>query len=133
MDRAQEMERLRYEIDALEDQAKTRKERYRELSERIIPDLMETVGMVDKDGKGSMSMQSGSKIYLKSDAYVNCRAEDKPALLRWLRSHKLKDMIRQDVNAQTLKAFCKEQFEDDEPLPPMITMHFVTNAQLRRK
>jgi hypothetical protein len=133
MEAGEEMLHLKAEIEDLDSQVKHRKERYRDLAENIVPELMEKAGMVNADGRGTFTLSSGGRISLRTDVYVNVLKEHKPALFAWLRRHKLKDMIREDVHAQTLKSFVKERIEDDEPLPPMLSTHFITSAVLTRR
>jgi hypothetical protein len=52
---------------------------------------------------------------LTSDLYV--QVQDKEALFDWLENSGNGDMIQPTVNAQSLKAFCKEQMREGTQLP----------------
>lgn len=52
---------------------------------------------------------------LTSDLYV--QVQDKEALFDWLENSGNGDMIQPTVNAQSLKAFCKEQLREGTQLP----------------
>lgn len=52
---------------------------------------------------------------LTSDLYVS--VQDKEMLFTWLEEQGHIDMIVATVNAQTLKAFCKEQLRNDVEMP----------------
>jgi len=52
---------------------------------------------------------------LTSDLYV--QVQDKAALFDWLENSGNGDMIQPTVNAQSLKAFCKEQLREGTQLP----------------
>lgn len=131
-EKAEEMEEVKAQVDDLEEQLKKKKEKYRHLAEHEVPELMEKAGIVSNDGKGTFSLRSGARIHLKMDLHVGVRKEDKPGLFTWLRKAGLMDVIKEDVNAQTLKALCKERIEDGCDLPPMVTSHFATSAVLTR-
>jgi hypothetical protein len=130
---ANEMETLKAEYESLEEQAKVRKDRYREISENLLPEAMELAGLVGPDGHGKFTLASGSGVHLKTEVYVGVRKEDKPALFAWLRKHGMHDLIKEDVNTNTLKSTVKELIEYDEEIPPQVTTHFITSAVLTRR
>jgi hypothetical protein len=129
---AEEMEEAKAQVDELEVLIKERKERYKHLADDVVPDLMEKAGLVGRDGKGSFTLRSGASIYLKNEIFVNIKKEDKKGLFAWLRKKRLGSMIKEDIPAQTLKAFCRERLEEDEELPPQVMAHYATSAVLLR-
>lgn len=132
IERINEMEGLKDEIDALEDELKVRKERYRDLSEREVPELMETAGITDASGKGKISTGSGKLVYLKTNTFVNVRKDDKPKLFKWLRKEGLGSLIKEDVHHQTLSALVRERLDEDLKIPAFVTVTPQTVAVLHK-
>jgi hypothetical protein len=107
-DLIEEMKELGNEIDALDEQKKPLQKRYDELRLELIPS-----SMAEED---ITSMTGGfGRCTLTSDLYVS--APNKPALHEWLESSGNGDLIQPTVNAQTLKAFVKEQMKNENELP----------------
>jgi len=104
----EEMKELDSEITALEDTKKPLQKRYDELRLELIPSAMAEEDITSLTG-------GFGRCTLTSDLYVS--APDKAALHEWLESSGNGDLIQPTVNAQTLKAFCKEQLKNDAEFP----------------
>jgi hypothetical protein len=96
--------------DALEETRKRLTEKIKRLSEYTIPmrfeaDKQKTVTLTDV-GRVTVNYR------------VSASLTDKEAGFKWLRKAKQGDLIQETVNAQTLGAFCNEQFIQANKEPP---------------
>ncbi|QRE00555.1 hypothetical protein [Burkholderia phage BCSR129] len=84
---------------------------YDQLRKKEIPDLMqaEDVRTVTFDGIG--------RVQLAGDCYASIPADQKEAAFAWLREHNYGDLIQEQVNSSTLKAWAKEGLETGRELP----------------
>ena len=104
----EEMQSLGDRLDALDAEKKPLQAEYDRLRLEAIPSAMAEEDIT--------SMTGGfGRCTLTSDLYVS--APDKAALHEWLESSGNGDLIQPTVNAQTLKAFCKEQLKNDFDFP----------------
>ena len=107
-DLIEEMDRVRGQMDALDDVWKPLQKRYDELRLGEIPAEMAAEDVTSiKGGFGRCTLQS--------DLHVS--APNKQNLHQWLKDGGNGDLIVPTVNAQTLKAFCKEQMGKGVELP----------------
>lgn len=113
------------ELDALLKSVRTK---YDEIRQRRLPDLMQQLGMVSGDGKGSFTHASGAKVHLRLEVYAHYRKENEAEFFEWLRTNGHSGIIRETVNAQTLKAWAKDRVADGEPLPAQLTVTPMTVA-----
>jgi len=62
--------------------------------------------------------RAGQMFYLSTKIYASAVADRKPELFSWLKANGYGDMVQEQVNAQTLAAWVREQLgEDQEELP----------------
>ena len=62
--------------------------------------------------------RAGQMFYLSTKIYASAVADRKPELISWLKANGYGDMVQEQVNAQTLAAWVREQLgEDQEELP----------------
>jgi len=116
------------ELDAL---LKSVRAKYDEIRQRRLPDLMQQLGMVSPDGKGSFTHgSSGAKVHLRLEVYAHVRKEAEEEFFTWLKENGHGGLIRETVNAQTLKAWAKDRVRDGDPLPPQVTVSPMTVAIL---
>lgn len=127
-----ELESLRVRLDEIAAEKKLVQERFDDLRTRQLPELMRALGLATEDGRGSFTLASGARISLRTDMYASVVKAKEPELFAWLRSNQLADMIRETVNPQTLRAFCRERAEEGTPLPPGVTTYTETSATLTR-
>lgn len=107
-----QMKDLQEEIDAREEYTKTLRARYDQLRLFDIPNAM-----ADDNDLRSISGGFG-RVTLTADLHVS--SPDKIALHAWLNETGNGALIVPTVNAQTLKAFCKEQITAGVELPATI-------------
>lgn len=106
-----EMDRVRAQMDAIDEVWKPLQKRYDELRLGEIPAEMAAEDVTSiKGGFGRCTLQS--------DLHVS--APNKQALHKWLTDNGNGDLIIPTVNAQTLKAFCKEQLHAGAELPATV-------------
>jgi|SRR5579864_784839 len=126
-----EMLDLKQNADELDTLLKSVRAKYKEISERRLPELMQQLGMVAASGKASFTHASGASVYLRTDVYAHYRKEDEEAFFEWLRENGHGGLIRETVNAQTLKAWAKDRVHEGEPIPPQVTVSPLTVAILK--
>lgn len=73
----------------------------------------------------------GYAIIPKPRLYANCSEENKEELFDYLEKIKRTDLIKTDVNAQTLSAFVREQLELGTEIPKFINCYFKKSVQLK--
>jgi len=110
-DLVNEMDRIRAQMDRMDAIWKPLQKRYDELRLAEIP-----AEMAEEDVR---SITGGfGRCTLQSDLHVS--APDKLVLHEWLTETGNESLIIPTVNAQTLKAFCKEQMENGAELPETV-------------
>lgn len=107
-DLIEEMKALDERLDALETERKPLQAEYDRLRLEAIPSAMAEEDITSLKG-------SWGRCTLTSDLYVSC--PNKAGLHQWLIETDNKDLIVPTVNAQTLKAFIKEQLNNGVELP----------------
>ncbi len=117
-------------LEELETLVKDVRTKYDEIRQRRLPDLMQELGMVRPDGKGGFTHSSGAKIHLRLEVYAHYRKENEVDVFDWLKENGHGGLIRETLNAQTLKKWVKDRVQDGEPLPPQITVTPMTVAIL---
>jgi len=110
-DLIEEMDAVRRELDRLDEVWKPLSKKYDQLRLAEIPAEMAAEDVTSiKGGFGRCTLQS--------DLHVS--APNKQALHEWLTDTGNESLIIPTVNAQTLKAFCKEQMENGAELPETV-------------
>jgi len=112
-------------VDRLKEELKAAQGEYDKLRKETIPALMRNASMVSADGKGSFSLEDGTKIYLKNETYASCKAEDKPRLIQFLKEHGMGAMVKEDVHFQTLRGWVNECIEEGRTadVPAFVTQY----------
>ena len=105
-----EIKYLGVQIDELNEMKKALQERYDQLRLFDIPNTM-----AENNDIRSITGDFG-RCTLSSDLHVKVIG-GKVELHKWLEDSGNGDLIVPTVNAQTLKAFCKEQLQNGEQLP----------------
>lgn len=111
-DKIMEMRDLQTQIEDLDAQIKELRRDYDHMRLAEIPALM-----AESNDARSITGAFG-RCTLTSDMHV--QTLDKPALHEWLQQTGNEALIVPTVNAQTLKAFCKEQLVNGVELPENI-------------
>lgn len=103
-----QMKDLGEQLDALEEQRKPLQKEYDRLRLEAIPSAMAEEDITSLTG-------GFGRCTLTSDLYVS--SPNKQGLHEWLEQTGNEALIQPTVNAQSLKAFCKEQMRKGEELP----------------
>ena len=82
-----------------------------DLRKRAIPNKMEDMGIE------SAKITGVGRLSLRGEAYAGFVKETKEDAMTWLEDNGHGDLIKEDVNASTLKAFLKEQIRNGEVIP----------------
>lgn len=111
VDLGAELERLDEESTRIEEAHKAVKAKIEHLKVHRIPKAMEAAGLKN------FRLASGRGVTTESRMFVSSRAEQKPALLEWLRNSGNEGLIQEVVNPQTLKSFVKVCLDDGKEFP----------------
>lgn len=103
------MAELQSQAEELEDELKPIKKEIDKLRLELIPNAM------NDEGISSMTLPSIGRVTLTADLYASI--PDKDAGYEWLRENGYADLIVETVNANTLKAWAKEQMKNGVELP----------------
>lgn len=128
----QELVSLKDEIAEHEAALKLLKERYEALRKHDIPDEMQRLGLKTTDGKGSVLLADGTRLTLTTTLYADVKAADREKFYAWMKQNGHSSLVKESVNTNTLRAFCKELMEDEKPLPPMVSTYFETAVTVTR-
>jgi len=77
----------------------------------VLPEKMDAEGY-----EGGLSIIDVGRIKLTADVHATIPTENKNAAFQWL-SDQGHDLIKETVNAQSLKALAKVKIRDNDPLP----------------
>lgn len=119
------LDTYRQRKDELEGMLKEVNAGYDVLRFELIPTKMDDEGVASPynvKGLGRITLQSDLRVQVK----------DQPGLFGWLKRNKLGDLIKETVNASTLKASLKKRIIDGKPLPDGVEVTPLTRAQLTR-
>jgi len=120
----QELSDLRDEIGVQDQILKDLKFRKNTISKELLPGAMKAAGLVGDNGKGSFTLGDGTKIHLRTNLYASYVKAKQVAFFAWLIENGHKDLIKETVNANTLKAFVREQREEGNDIPQdLVTVH----------
>lgn len=90
------------------------------LAETLIPELM------DEEGITNVTFDDIGRVTLTSDVYARIPKEKREGAWKWLREHKLGDIIVETINAGTLKATIKKLMKDPTKEQPPEDLFSVT-------
>lgn len=101
---------------------------YDVLRTEIIPGKMEDAGLQN------MKVTGIGQVVLTADAMVSVKAGLKVKLFAWFRKNNLDDVIKEDINASTLKSFVKNRLKKGEPIPDeLLNVTPITRASITKK
>lgn len=130
---ASELETLRESKQDIDEELKRINARLKELEETLIPEEMRRLGLIGADNKGSFTTANGGSVYLRTDVYASVNKAKEDELFTWLRDTGNDALIKETVNAQTLRAFVREQREMGRAVPfDLVNQYEVTKAVLKR-
>lgn len=94
----------------------------------LIPSKME------EEGVEKVTYEGIGRLQLASDIRIQCLAAQKPGFFTWLRKHKLSDLIKEDINSSTLKAWVKSRIKAGKELPPgdLVKVEPITRASITK-
>lgn len=123
---AQEMKRLKAEIDELGDRKTQLQKEYDQIRFSKLPDAM------DEDGIDQIRIEGVGTVYLTDD--INVSVTDKDNFYNWLGSEGFGDLIKPYIFPQSVKAFVKEQLAEGNELPEgFVKVSAFTRAAIRSK
>jgi len=88
------------------------------LTINVIPEKMAEEGMT------SIKIDGVGRIQLSSQAWCTVPEGQRSELYKWLRQHKMSEMIGQTVNSSSLKSLMMERFKEGQKLPPEDVVNF---------
>jgi|SRR5882672_11072145 len=125
----QQLAEYENKIKEYENLLKNLKEYARKFSEDKIPMLMQALQL------NSLELDSGVKLSLKTEYFANISEANKENAYRWLRENGygglIKEVHKEDIHGQTLKAFVKESYEKDIDLPESIKVYKLVKAVIK--
>ena len=77
----------------------------------VLPEAMEDQGIE------GLKVADIGRVNLRPDMWCSTKKEMGPELMQWLRDNDHEDLIKDNVNPSTLKAFVKEQKLKGNPIP----------------
>lgn len=101
-------------ISRLDGELKLEKEKFDVLRLKVIPDKM------DDEGMSSLNIRGLGRLGLSLDVHAGILAKDRELWYEWLNLNGHEALVKLNVNAQTQKAFIKEQLEAGNPLPDFV-------------
>ena len=111
VDLVREMKRTEQELEAAEAAAKEVRQRLDELRLKVIPERCET------EGVESIRVEGVGTLYLTSDMQVSMIADRRDEAMQWLVDHGLSNLIKDTVNASSLKAALKLEIREGREVP----------------
>ncbi len=119
-------------LDELKALTKDLTAKYDKIRLQRLPDLMQALGMVKADGHGGFTHSSGASISLRLEVFAHYKKEYQQDVFTWMRANGHGGLITEVINPSTLKAWCKDQVQDGNPIPPQITVTPHTVAVMKR-
>lgn len=108
---ANEMVAVRERLDQKKHEQAEIQKLYDLLRKKLVPETMENMGIqtVKLTGIGRLS--------LRAEAYASFAKDKKQEAMQWLVDNGHGDLIKEEVNSSTLKAFLKECMREGEEFP----------------
>jgi hypothetical protein len=72
---------------------------------------------MEDDGIENVRFEGIGRVSITGDLLVSTKGGAKDALVQWLGDHGLGDLVQEQVNASTLKAFVKRRIKEGKPYP----------------
>lgn len=121
-----EFRHIKDQLDAAKEVKTNCQKRFDLIRLKVLPEL------ADEEGVSTMTVDGIGRMGLSSDMYTSIRADDREVAYQWLRDHGHGDIIKETVNAGTLKSFCKEMVKNGEEIPECISATPYTRATLTK-
>lgn len=85
--------------------------------------------MMDEEGVEVTRIKDVGRLQMKSDIRCTTPSENRDQLIYWLQKNGCGSMVKNDVNASTLKAFVKDAMKNGSPYPEeLLNIHPYTRA-----
>ncbi len=110
-DLAQLLVDVKNKLDSMKADQKEVQADYDTLRKVVIPDKMEALDIE------TITLSGVGRLSLRAEMYVGIKAGLKEPAHAWLHENGHGALIQASINAQTLKAFVKEQISLGEPIP----------------
>ena len=118
-DLASRMKELKEEIEAKDRALKDLKAEFDVLRIEVVPAKMEEFGT------SSMNIRGLGRLTISTDAYITTVKGQKPVLFKWFKDNGFTELLKEDVNPSTLKAWYKEQLAEGNDVPDDDIVNFV--------
>lgn len=94
-----------------------------------VPEQMENDGV-----ESGVRFTGIGQIVLLPDLRIACNKAQKPGFFAWLKKRRMGDLVQEDINSSTLKAWVKERMKTGKELPPsdLVRVEPVTKASIRK-
>lgn len=109
-------------ITILENTVSELKRQRDELARGDIPSLMNKLGLVSSDGKGTFEMPDGAKVHLRTDEFVAVAAAHMGLARKWLIEHGHEDCIKYDLSSTKMKRVIKQLAEEETNIAEVLTV-----------
>ncbi|MFH1328119.1 MAG: hypothetical protein ABIH76_04665 [Candidatus Bathyarchaeota archaeon] len=117
-------------LRAYKDKKNKLKEELTNLNKEMDEFNTEFVELMEHGDITKFSVEKAGTCTLVADIFPDVK--DEPTFFGWLRDNGFKDLIKETVSFQTLKAFCKEQLENKNTLPKGVTVFPKPVVKIRR-
>jgi hypothetical protein len=123
---AEALKKAQEELDFLRKAATALQARVDCLRLVVLPKVMEETGVT------SCTISGIGRISVTHDLYAAIRADHREEAFTWLRENGYESLIVPTVNAQTLRAWAKEQIRSGGTIPPSVTVMPFTRASITK-
>jgi hypothetical protein len=117
-------------VEALDASLTAERATYDDIRKKQLPVLMQELGMIRPDGRGGFTHSSGARVHLRVEIWAHIKKDVQPETFAQLRAAGHGDIIKETINAQTLRALVKDWLDDGTPIPPGVTHTMETVAVL---
>jgi hypothetical protein len=118
------------QVEALDESLKAATARRDEIRKKELPVLMQELGMIRPDGRGGFTHASGARVHLRVEIWAHIKKDVQPETFAWLKANGYAGLVKETVNAQTLRAQVKDWLDDGTPIPPGVSHTMETVAVL---
>ena len=130
-DLAEELYTLEVQIDDLEAQLETLKQRRTEIRETALIDLMrQHKVLVGNKGKFTFS---GGTCYVEGRVYCNYKDDRKQEVFSWLQTIGRSELVKTIVHPQSLSALVRELRDEGHPISPAVQVVEKLTARIRKR
>ncbi len=118
---------LKHTIDHLSEAVKNLNEEYDYLRKAALPEGMERDGLEE-----GFKVAGVGRVNLQADVYASLPAANFEEFAFWLEEMDMGDMIKQTINASTLKAWARGRLRDGEDIPELVKVTPYSYAKITK-